>query len=98
MIRIRLPHPLQVLAGCGREVTVRVEGAVTQRTVLHALETRYPMLRGTLRDHVTMQRRPMVRFFADGQDVTHASPDAELPATVAAGTEPLIIIGAVAGG
>lgn len=98
MIRVRLPHHLQVLAGCDREVQLELEGAVTQRAILQALETRYPMLRGTVRDHVTMQRRPLVRFFADGIDVTYESPDADLPASVAAGAEPFIIIGAVAGG
>ena len=98
MIRVLLPHHLQVLASCGREVTLDVDGPVTQRTVLAALELRYPMLRGTVRDHVTMKRRPMVRFFADRKDVTHDSPDAELPRSVVSGKEPFIIIGAVAGG
>jgi hypothetical protein len=98
MIRVLLPHHLQMLASCDREITLEVEGAVTQRTVLAALEARFPMLRGTVRDHVTMQRRPMVRFFADRKDVTHDSPDADLPQRVASGEEPFIIIGAVAGG
>ena len=98
MIRIVLPHHLQVLASCAREVTVEVDGAVTQRTLLDALEARYPMLRGTVRDHVTKKRRPMVRFFADGTDVTHDAPDTELPRGVASGEQPFIILGAVAGG
>jgi len=98
MIRVVLPHHLQTLAGCDREVTVNVEGVITQRTVLDALEARYPMLRGTVREHVTMKRRPRVRFFADGEDVSHDSPDAKLPPAIAAGEQPFMIVGAVAGG
>ncbi len=98
MIRVALPHHLQVLAGCNPEVEIDVDGAVTQRSVLDALEARYPMLRGTVRDHVSLQRRPMVRFFADSEDVTHLSPDAVLPGAVASGDEPFRIVGAVAGG
>lgn len=98
MVRVVLPHHLQVLARCDREVALEIAGAVTQRTVLDALEARYPMLRGTVREHVTLQRRPRVRFFADGEDVTHESPDAELPGSVATGARPFMIVGAVAGG
>jgi molybdopterin synthase sulfur carrier subunit len=98
MIRIALPHHLQVLATCNEEVELEIAGEVTQRSVLDALEARFPMLRGTVRDHVSLQRRPMVRFFADGEDVTHLSPDAALPETVASGREPFRIVGAVAGG
>ncbi len=98
MIRVVLPHHLQVLAKCDREVTVAVNGTVTQRAILDALETRYPMLRGTVREHVTMKRRPRVRFFADGKDVTHDSPDTELPASIASGQQPFMIVGAIAGG
>lgn len=98
MIRILLPHHLQTLARCGREVTLAVAGPVTQRSVLDALENRYPMLRGTLRDHVTLERRPMIRFFADGQDVTHRPPDEPLPEAVARGEMPFFIVGAIAGG
>ena len=98
MIRVVLPHHLQILANCDREVTLQVNGTITQRTVLDALEARYPMLRGTVREHVTMKRRPRVRFFADGEDVTHDSPDAELPGSIATGEQPFMIVGAVAGG
>ena len=98
MIRIVLPAHLRTLARVDREVCVEVEGAVTQRAVLDALETRYPMLRGTIRDHVTQHRRPFVRFFACEEDLSHQPPDAALPAAVAAGAEPLLIIGAMAGG
>lgn len=98
MVRVVLPHHLQVLARCDREVALEIAGAVTQRTVLDALEARYPMLRGTVREHVTLKRRPRVRFFADGEDVTHESPDAELPGSVATGARPFMIVGAVAGG
>jgi hypothetical protein len=93
-----LPFHLQTLAGAGREVTVKVDGTVTQRAVLDALEARYPMLCGTVREHVTLNRRPRVRFFADGEDVTHDSPDAELPGSIATGEQPFMIVGAVAGG
>jgi len=98
MIRVALPLHLQTLASCNREVTVAVDGPVTQRSVLDALERRYPMLRGTVREHVTLSRRPRVRFFADGEDVSHDSPDAPLPAAIASGDAPFIIIGAVSGG
>ena len=98
MIRVVLPHHLQTLASCDREVTLEVDGAVTQRAVLDALETRYPMLRGTVREHVTMKRRPRVRFFADGEDVTHDAPDSELPSSIVAGDQPFMIVGAIAGG
>ncbi len=98
MIRIVLPHHLQTLAACPREVTVPVTGHVSQRTVLDALEERFPVLRGTVRDHVTLKRRPMLRFFADGADVTHDSPDLELPRAVIDGEQPFIILGALAGG
>ncbi len=98
MIRVVLPHHLQTLARSDREVTVEVYGTVTQRSVLDALEARYPMLRGTVREHVTMIRRPRVRFFADGEDVTHDSPDAELPESIATGDQPFRIVGAIAGG
>ena len=98
MIRVVLPHHLQTLAGCGREVTVNVKGTATQKSVLDALEADYPMLRGTVREHVTLKRRPRVRFFADGEDVTHDSPDAELPEAIVSGEQPFMIVGAVAGG
>jgi hypothetical protein len=98
MIRVVLPHHLQMLARCDREVTIDVDGIVTQRAVLDALEARYPMLRGTVREHVTMKRRPRVRFFADGEDVSHESPDAELPASIVSGEQPFMIVGAIAGG
>jgi len=98
MVRIVLPHHLQTLARCGNEVSVRVDGRVTQRTVLDALERDYPMLRGTVREHVTLKRRPRVRFFADREDVSHDDPDADLPDTIASGREPFMIVGAVAGG
>ena len=97
MIRIVLPHHLQTLAGCDREVTVTVEGTITQRSVLDALEARYPMLCGTVREHVTLKRRPRVRFFADGKDITHESPDVELPRSIVSGEKPFMIVGAVAG-
>ena len=98
MIRVILPQPLQLLANVGREVTLALSGQVTQRTVLDALETAYPMLRGAIRDHATHQRRPLVRFFACGEDVSQESPDAPLPDAVASGAEPFYIIGAIAGG
>ncbi|MGA2808180.1 MAG: MoaD/ThiS family protein [Terracidiphilus sp.] len=97
-IRVILPYHLRTLAQVGAEVTLEVADPVTVRTVLDALEARYPMLRGTIRDHVTQQRRPFLRFFACEQDLSHDSPDAPLPETVAAGTEPLLVIGAIAGG
>lgn len=98
MIRVVLPSPLRTLAQTGFEVTLAVEGAVTQGSVLDALEARYPMLRGTLRDPVSRRRRPLVRFFACGEDLSHAPQDARLPDTVASGVEPLLIVGAIAGG
>lgn len=98
MIRVVLPHHLRILARVGEEVTLDPGGEASQRTVLEALESRYPMLRGTLRDHVTERRRPFVRFFACGQDLSHEGPDAPLPEAVAAGLEPLLVVGAVAGG
>jgi molybdopterin synthase sulfur carrier subunit len=98
MIRVILPQHLRTLAHVGSEVTIEVEGPVTQRSVLDALEARYPMLRGTIRDHGTQQRRPFLRFFACEDDLSHESPDAPLPDAVASGAEPLLIIGAIAGG
>ncbi|HET7264522.1 MAG TPA: MoaD/ThiS family protein [bacterium] len=98
MIKVVLPHHLRTLARTGREVALDVEGRVTQRSVLDALEERYPVLRGTIRDHTTQQRRPLVRFFACQQDLSHESPDTPLPEAVAAGDEPFMIVGAIAGG
>lgn len=98
MIRVELPQHLRTLAKVGIEVQLEVAGPVTQRSVLDALEARYPMLRGTIRDHVTQQRRPFLRFFACEEDLSHESPDAPLPAAVASGKEPLIVLGAIAGG
>jgi hypothetical protein len=98
MIRIVLPHHLRTLAQVGGEVTVEVTGPASQRSVLDALEARYPMLRGTIRDHATLQRRAFLRFFACQEDLSHESPDAPLPDQVAAGREPFIVIGAIAGG
>jgi hypothetical protein len=93
-----LPQHLRTLAHVGAEVTIEVEGPITQRSVLDALEARYPMLRGPIRDHVTQQRRPFLRFFACEEDLSHESPDASLPEAVASGKEPFLIIGAIAGG
>jgi sulfur-carrier protein len=98
VIRVILPQHLRTLAHAGSEVQLEVEGPVTQRSVLDALEARYPMLRGTIRDQVTQQRRPFLRFFACEEDLSHEPPDAPLPSAVAAGKEPLLIIGAIAGG
>jgi sulfur-carrier protein len=98
MIRVILPAHLRSLANVEREVLVEVRGAVTQRTILDALEERYPMLRGAIRDHVTLARRPLVRFFACEEDVSHESMDAELPEAVRSGVEAFFIIGAIAGG
>jgi len=98
MIRVVLPAHLRTLARVDGEVTLDVEGQVTQRSVLDALEARYPMLRGTIRDQVTQQRRPFVRFFACEEDLSHESQDAPLPDAVATGTEPFLIVGAMAGG
>jgi hypothetical protein len=98
MIRVQLPQPLRILARSERMVEVQVAGIPTQRSVLDALEATYPMLRGTIRDSNTQQRRPLVRFFACGQDLSHDSPDTPLPDAVAAGSEPFLVIGAMAGG
>jgi hypothetical protein len=98
MIRVVLPAHLRILARVGGEVRLEIAGPVTQRSVLDALEARYPMLSGTLRDYVTGQRRPFVRFFACAEDLSHESPDAPLPDAVAAGAEPFLIVGAIAGG
>jgi molybdopterin synthase sulfur carrier subunit len=93
-----LPTHLRKLAGVGGEVDLEIEGQATQRSVLDALEDRYPMLRGAIRDHVTRQRRPFVRFFACQEDLSHEPPDAPLPDAVARGAEPFLVIGAMAGG
>jgi hypothetical protein len=98
MIRVILPYHLRVMARVGAEVALDIEGPVTQRSVLDALEARYPMLRGTIRDHVTLQRRPMLRFFACEDDLSFELPDTPLPEAVASGAEPFWIVGAVAGG
>ena len=98
MIRIVLPAHLRTLAAVGGEVEIEVQGEATLRSVLDALEARYPTLRGTIRDQVTGQRRPFVRFFACGEDLSHQSPDVPLPEAVASGTEPLLLVGAIAGG
>ena len=98
MIRVMLPYHLRTLAQTGGEVMLEVEGQVTQRSVLDALEARYPMLRGTIRDQVTQQRRPFLRFFACQQDLSHEPPDTPLPEAVASGAEPFLVIGAIAGG
>jgi molybdopterin synthase sulfur carrier subunit len=98
MIRVILPQHLRTLAHVGAEVELGITGPVTQRTVLDALEARYPMLRGTIRDHGTQQRRAFLRFFACEEDLSHEPPDAPLPEAVASGKEPFIVIGAIAGG
>jgi sulfur-carrier protein len=98
MIRVVLPAHLRTLAGVGAEIQLEVKGEVTQRSILDALEARYPMLSGTIRDHVTQQRRPFLRFFACEEDLSHESPDASLPGAVASGAEPFLVIGAIAGG
>jgi len=98
MIRVELPPHLRTLAHVGHEVQLEVEGPVTQRSVLDALEARYPMLQGAIRDHVTKQRRAFLRFFACEQDLSHEPPDAPLPEAVASGKEPFLVIGAIAGG
>ena len=98
MIRVELPPHLRTLARVADEVSLDVRGPVTQRSVLDALEACYPMLRGTIRDHVTHQRRPFLRFFACEQDLSHEPPDAALPEAVATGTEPFLVVGAMAGG
>ena len=98
MIRVALPAHLRTLARVGTEVRLEISGPITQRSILDALEAQYPMLRGTIRDHVTFQRRPFLRFFACAEDFSHASPDDPLPAPIADGTEPFLIVGAIAGG
>ena len=98
MIRVILPQHLRTLAHVGSEVQIDVEGQPTLRSVLDTLEARYPMLRGTIRDHGTLKRRPMVRFFVCGEDVSHDPPDAPLPDAIAKGAEPFFIMGAIAGG
>jgi hypothetical protein len=98
MIRVILPFHLRTLARVDGEVKLEIEGPITQRSVLDALEARFPMLRGTIRDHVTQQRRAFVRFFACEEDLSHESPDAPLPDAVAMGTEPFLVVGAIAGG
>ena len=98
MIRVVLPHHLRTLAGAGEEVAIEVAGKATQRSVIDALEARYPMLQGTIRDHYTQQRRPFLRFFACEDDLSHESPDSPLPDAVVSGSEPFIILGAIAGG
>jgi len=98
VIRVILPAHLRTLAGVTGEVELEVQGSATQRSVLDALEARYPMLRGTIRDQVTQQRRPFVRFFACNEDLSHQSPDTLLPEVVASGAEPFILLGAIAGG
>ena len=98
MIRVVLPPHLRALARVDDEVLLDVSGQVTQRSLLDAVEASYPMLRGTIRDHVTQRRRPFVRFFACEEDLSHELPDAPLPAAVVAGTEPFLVVGAIAGG
>jgi hypothetical protein len=98
MVRVVIPFHLRTLAQVEGEVQLDVEGAVTQRSVLDALEARFPMLRGTIRDQVTKQRRPFIRIFACQQDLSHESPDAPLPDAIASGAEPFLVIGAIAGG
>jgi len=98
MIRVQLPYHLRTLAKVSGEVELEVKEPVTQRTVLDALEARFPMLQGTIRDHVTKERRAFLRFFACEEDLSHESPDAPLPEVVAAGKEPFLVIGAIAGG
>jgi molybdopterin synthase sulfur carrier subunit len=98
MIRVVLPHHLRTLAKVGDEVHVDVNGSATVRAVIDAIESKYPMLRGTIREHKTLKRRPLVRFFACGEDISHESPDNPLPDAIAKGTEPFFIMGAIAGG
>ncbi|HEV8041245.1 MAG TPA: MoaD/ThiS family protein [Bryobacteraceae bacterium] len=98
MIRVYLPGHLRTLANIAGEVELEIEGPVTQRSVLDALEQRYPMLQGTIRDHVSGKRRSFLRFFACQEDLSHESPDAPLPDAVVAGTEPFLVVGAIAGG
>jgi len=98
MIRVVMPAHLRTLAGVNGDVTLEIEGDVTRRSILDALESRYPMLRGTIREHVSGERRPFLRFFACGEDITHKSPDAPLPDEIVSGKEPFYVIGAIAGG
>ena len=98
MIRVILPQHLRTLAGVDGEVTLAVDEPITQRSILDALEQRYPMLLGTIRDHATKKRRPLVRFFACAEDITHDPPDTPLPQAVCSGQEPFMVIGAIAGG
>lgn len=98
LIRVVLPHHLRTLAHIGDEVQLTLDGVATPRKIIDALESRYPMLHGTIRDHDTQQRRPLVRFFACGEDISHESPDAPLPDAIAKGYEPFLVIGAIAGG
>jgi molybdopterin synthase sulfur carrier subunit len=98
MVRVVMPAHLRTLAKVGGEVQLEIEGPVTQRSILDALEARYPMLQGTIRDHVTQKRRAFVRFFACEEDLSHESPDAPLPEAVASGAEPFLVVGAIAGG
>jgi hypothetical protein len=98
MIRVSMPAHLRTLAGVSGDVTLQIDGEVTRRSILDALETQYPMLRGTILEHVSGERRPFLRFFACGEDVTHMSPDAPLPQEIASGAEPFYVIGAIAGG
>lgn len=98
MIRVELPHHLRTLAGVTGEVALELAGPATPRAVLDALEARYPVLRGTIRNHVTLERRPYVRLFACARDWSHESPDTPLPAAISSGTEPFLVVGAIAGG
>ena len=98
MIRVVLPHHLRTLARVGDEVQVDLNGSATVRAIIDALEAKYPMLRGTIREHDTLKRRPLVRFFACGEDISHDSPDAPLPDAIAKGAEPFFVMGAIAGG
>ena len=98
MIRVVLPHHLRTLARVGSEVQLELNGSATVQSVLDALESNYPVLRGTIRDHVTLKRRPLVRFFACGEDISHEAPNTPLPDAIAHGKEPLFIMGAIAGG
>ena len=98
MIRVLLPPHLRMLAKVGSEVTLEISGPITQRTILDAIEVRFPMLQGSIRDHVTLKRRPFLRFFACNEDVSFDPPDALLPEAIALGLEPFLIVGAIAGG
>ena len=98
MIRVVMPAHLRTLAGVSGDVTLEIDGDVTRRSILDALESRYPMLRGTIREHVSGERRPFLRFFACGEDITHKSPDAPLPEDIVSGKEAFYVIGAIAGG